>query len=168
MRYSTLFILSPSFLALALRLEFEGRSLASLKSVNNNVLAATGSDHFDEVVSVFILSLALDLPVLTLTVKPARPVMCSTSPMLQLKVLRIPSKWIQGVPTCGSTWARINPPMWYVISSQKEQFRLILAYLQTSTSYNLTYGTGYAYGPIARGPVSFAECGRFHPPNVTC
>ncbi|KAG8748956.1 hypothetical protein FRC14_001801, partial [Serendipita sp. 396] len=26
----------------------------------------------------------------------------------------------------------------------------------TSTMYNLTYGTGYAYGPIAHGPVSFA------------
>lgn len=48
MRFLTFLILSPSWLALALRLDLSGRSLASLKSVNN-VLAATGSDHFDSV-----------------------------------------------------------------------------------------------------------------------
>lgn len=118
MRYLTLFLLSPSYLALALRLELTGRSLASLKSFTNNVLAATDDDHLDSVTSTRDV-----LYIANVTIE-------GTSYPLQMDT--------------GSS------DLWVDMGSNQPA-------RVTTTSYNLTYGTGYAYGPIARGPVSFAD-----------
>jgi hypothetical protein len=54
MRYLTPLFLCPSWLALALRLDLTGRSLASLKTIDNNVLAASEGAHSDAVSLVLL------------------------------------------------------------------------------------------------------------------